>query len=196
MSKVKVIKQSPNLLMYLAGVAVLLLVAFIFFNKPQNNRQDVSRVNRNNCLADDCLAVQDLSYPVGTLPNDIKNALDEAITDEYKALAVYQAVIAKFGQVRPFSMIKGAEEQHIASLKAIYDKYGLTVPANKTGKITSPLTMQASCQLGADAEISNYKLYEEKLLPAVENYEDITIVFTNLMNASKNKHLPAFERCK
>ncbi len=29
----------------------------------------------------------------------------------------------------------------------------------------------------------------------IKNYEDITIVFTNLMNASKDKHLPAFERC-
>lgn len=195
MSKVKVYKQSPNFLMYLAGAAVLLLITFIFFNNPQDNRQANSSINKGNCLADDCLAIQELNYPAGSLSTEVKAALDEAITDEYKALSVYQAVIAKFGQVRPFSMIKGAEEQHIASLKAIYDKYGLMVPANKTGKVTSPSTIQLSCQLGADAEIANYKLYQDKLLPAVKDYEDITIVFTKLMNASKDKHLPAFERC-
>ncbi len=195
MSKAKEVKQSSNFLMYLAGVAILLLIAFIFLNDPQSKRQESLNVTKNNCLADDCLAVQDLNYPAGTLPSEVKMALDEAIADEYKALSVYQAVIAKFGQVRPFSMIKGAEEQHIASLKAIYDKYGLAVPTNKTGKIASPSTIQLSCQLGVDAEIANYKLYQEKLLPSVENYEDITIVFTNLMNASKDKHLPAFERC-
>ncbi len=195
MSKVKATKQSSNFLMFLAEVAVLLLVAFIYFNNSQNNKQSGSGVNRNNCLADDCLAVQDLNYPAGTLPSEVKEALDEAIADEYKALSVYQAVVAKFGQARPFSMIKGAEEQHIASLKAIYDKYGLMVPANKTAKITSPSTIQLSCQLGVDAEIANYKLYQDKLLPSVKNYEDITIVFTRLMNASKDKHLPAFERC-
>lgn len=195
MSKVKTVKQSSNFLISLAGVAVLLLVAFIYFNNSQNGRQAGSGINKGNCLADDCLAVQDLNYPAGTLPSEVKEALDEAIADEYKALSVYQAVVAKFGQVRPFSMIKGAEEQHIASLKAIYDKYGLMVPANKTAKITSPSTIQLSCQLGVDAEIANYKLYQDKLLPSVKNYEDITIVFTRLMNASKDKHFPAFERC-
>ena len=196
MSKVKEVKQSSNFLMSLAGVAVLLLVAFIFFNNSQNGRQAGSGINKGNCLADDCLAVQDLNYPAGTLPAEVKMALDEAIADEYKALSVYHAVIAKFGQVRPFSMIKGAEEQHIASLKSIYDKYGITVPSNNwTKKVTAPQTLQQACQTGVDAEIANADLYKSKLLPAVKDYQDITLVFTNLMNASQEKHLPAFERC-
>jgi len=152
--------------------------------------------NRGNCLADDCLLVDDLEYPAGELSVDAKKALDEAINDEYKALSTYETVIAKFGAVRPFSMIKGAEEQHIASLKAVYDKYGLTVPENTwANQVTTPTSLQEACQVGVDAEIANAKLYKDQLLPMVKDYDDIVSVFTNLMNASEQKHLPAFERC-
>ena len=152
--------------------------------------------SRENCLADDCLLVDDLEYPVGELSVEVQEALDEAINDEYKALSVYEAVVTKLGTVRPFSMIMGAEEQHIASLKAIYDKYGLEVPVNTwPSKVSAPDTLQEACQVGVDAEIANAALYEDKLLPAVDGYEDIVAVFTNLMNASEQKHLPAFERC-
>jgi len=152
--------------------------------------------NRGNCLADDCLLVENLDYPVGELPVEVEQALDEAIDDEYKALATYREVVSKFGVVRPFSMIIGAEEQHIASLKAIYDKYGLEVPSNPwLSKVTVPATLQEACQVGVKAEIANAALYREKLLPLVKDYEDITAVFESLMKASLEKHLPAFEKC-
>ncbi|MBN1168910.1 DUF2202 domain-containing protein [Candidatus Woesebacteria bacterium] len=140
--------------------------------------------------------VEDLDYPVGELPTDVQKALNEAIDDEYKALSTYEAVIAEFGAVRPFSMIKGAEEQHIASLKAIYDKYGLVAPENNwSSKVIVPESLQEACQTGVDAEIANAALYKDELLPVVSDYEDITGVFTNLMGASQEKHLPAFEKC-
>jgi len=152
--------------------------------------------NRDNCLADECLSVDNLEYPVGELSEIASKALDEAINDEYKALSTYEAVITKFGAVRPFSMIKGAEEQHIASLKAVYDKYGLKVPENTwASKINAPASLQEACQVGVDAEIANAKLYKDDLLPMVKDYSDIVKIFTNLMNASQQKHLPAFEKC-
>lgn len=152
--------------------------------------------DKDNCLADDCLKVEDLEYPAGDLPVQVQSALHEAINDEYKALSTYEAVMTKFGTVRPFSMIKGAEEQHISSLKAIYDKYGLKVPENTwPSKVSVPATIQEACQIGVEAEIANAALYKDKLLPAVKGYEDIFSVFTNLMNASEQKHLPAFDRC-
>ncbi len=162
----------------------------------QSGARDNGQINRANCLADDCLAVDQLEFPVGVLPDPVKSALDEAINDEYKALSTYQAVIAAFGSARPFAMIKGAEEQHISALKAIYDKYGLETPTNTwVGTMSAPATLKEACQTGVDAEIANAALYRNTLLPAVSGYEDITAVFTNLMNASKDKHLPAFERC-
>jgi len=165
-------------------------------NSSFDNQAQDRQPNRGNCLADDCLLVEDLEYPVGELPVEVQGALDEAINDEYKALSTYEAVIAKFGVVRPFSMIKGGEEQHIALLKAVYDKYGLEVPENTwPSKVTVPASLQEACQVGVDAEIANAALYKDELLPAVQEYEDIVAVFTNLMNASEQKHLPAFERC-
>ena len=154
------------------------------------------KVSRENCLADECLLVEDLEYPAGDLSMEAKEALGEAIDDEYKALSTYEAVMGKFGSGRPFSMISGAERQHIASLEALYDKYGLDVPENNwPGKIEAPATLREACQTGVEAEIANADLYEKKLLPAVSEYEDIAAVFENLMNASRQKHLPAFERC-
>ena len=93
-------------------------------------------------------------------------------------------------------MIVRAEESHISSLKAIYDKYGLEIPENKwVDKVTAPETLKESCSVGVIAEIENARLYKEDLLPLVGQYPDINGVFTNLMNASEQKHLPAFQRC-
>ena len=151
----------------------------------------------SNCIAEDCLKVSDLEYPVGDLSVDIIQALDSAIDDEYKARATYEAVINEFGSVRPFSMIIRAEEQHISSLKSLYDKYGAVIPEDPYDPtvIELPTTLQETCQVGVDAEIFNAALYREELLPAVTEYEDITTVFISLMNASQDKHLAAFEKC-
>lgn len=186
-------------LFIILALLIGVLGGYLFKKEPtqiQPITKELSQPNRGTCIADDCLAVEDLEYPADTLPDTVKNALDEAITDEYKALATYEAVIAKLGSVRPFSMIKGAEEQHIASLKALYDKYGLQPPVNVwLNKVSVPSTLQESCQAGVDAEIANATLYKDSLLPSVSTYEDIVQVFTNLMNASEQKHLKAFERC-
>jgi len=189
--------------MYLYLLIILAILAIIFYfsrnrqlsssNNPISNK---AQMNRNNCLSDDCLFVDDLEYPVGDLTQEAKNALVKAIDDEYKAVSTYQKIIEKFGMVRPFPMIENAEEQHIASLKAVFDKYGLTIPENNwMEKINIPNTFKQACQTGVDTEISNAKLYREELLPVVKDYEDITIVFTNLMEASEQKHLTAFEKC-
>ena len=196
--------MSNKRLVYL-GIALLIgVIGGYALSQPKVDNSSVgnsqidglTQPSRDNCLADDCLLVEDLEYPVGELTIEVQEALDEAINDEYKALSTYEAVVANLGMVRPFSMIMGAEEQHIASLKAIYDKYGLEIPANTwPSKVSAPETLKEACQVGVDAEIANANLYRNELLPAVSEHEDITLVFTNLMNASQEKHLPAFERC-
>lgn len=194
----KEIKKKNNNSLYLLVVIFLLIGIFFLisiFRKTGPTNLN-SQVNKQNCVADDCLLIDNLEYPVEELPADVKIALTKAIDDEYKALAVYQAVIGKFGNVRPFSMIKNAEEQHIASLLSLFDKYGLIVPVNNwTNKISVPTSLTQACQLGVEAEIANALLYLDELLPAVKSYPDITTIFTNLMNASQEKHLPAFEKC-
>ena len=159
-------------------------------------QESIRNTNKNNCLSDDCLYVDNLNYPIEGLSEEVKIALNKAIEDEYKAHTVYLKTIEKFGMVRPFSMIIRAEENHIASLKSLFDKYGLEIPFNNWGdKVFAESSIKDSCKIGVTAEIDNAKLYREELLPVVKNYEDITMVFTNLMNASQEKHLPAFEKC-
>ena len=153
--------------------------------------------DKANCLSDECLLVNDLEYPVGSLSDAAKSALTSALDDEYKALSTYEAVIARNGSVRPFIMIARAEERHVAELKSLFDKYGMVIPENPyAGKVVVPDTKQAACQAGYDAETANAALYRNTLLPSVTEYPDITAVFTNLMSASQNRHLHAFDRCR
>jgi len=184
---------------------ILVIGATVYFFSTQGNQSSVdstqnqirAQVNKENCVAEDCLAVNNLEYPVGKLPVNISKAVKSGLDDEYKAYSTYDAVIKKLGSTRPFSMIIRAEEQHIASLKAILDKYGETIPENPyLGKITASDTLAGNCQIGVQAEIANAALYKNELLPEVTAYPDITTVFTSLMDASNDKHLPAFKKCQ
>lgn len=205
-----------KLLSFLAITAVAVVVGGCTQNSQNENKQlneekqlsetkqvneskqvnENKQINKQNCLQDDCLLVADVNYPVGELTDEIVEALNLAIEDEYKARTVYEKIIEEFGSTRPFIMIVRAEESHISSLKAIYDKYGVEIPENEwADKITVPESLQEACAIGVTAEIENAKLYKEDLLPLVGEYPDIEGVFTNLMNASEQKHLPAFQKC-
>jgi hypothetical protein len=142
--------------------------------------------------------------PVRATPIDVENlddlsesevaALQMALEDEYKAWSVYEQVIADFGAVRPFTSIQKAEENHIAALVTLFDRYGLEVPVNEwIGSMPSFDTLAEACEAGAQAEIDNAALYAQ-LFDMVDN-PDIIQVFTSLQQASQTKHLPAFERC-
>lgn len=161
-------------------------------NRDENGTPELVQ----GCIDDGCLAVENLEYPVGELSEEAKETLVKALEDEYKAHATYDAVVGKLGSVRPFIMIVRAEEQHISSLKSLFDKYGVEIPEDEyLGKVASPELLIEACQKGVEAETENIALYRDELLPKVTAYEDITAVFINLMNASKDSHLPAFQRC-
>ncbi len=121
-------------------------------------------------------------------------ALKMALDDEYKAWTTYQAVIARFGDARPFTNIIQAEESHIAALETLFERYGLEVPENEwVGRVPEFDTLNDACQGGVKAEVENAALYD-RLFSMVE-HEDILDVFHNLRDASLEKHLPAFQRC-
>lgn len=135
-----------------------------------------------------------------SLSDDAKYALGAALDDEYHAEAVYNAVIASFGPVRPFSNIVRAEQRHQSMLIDLYQRYGIEVPANpyESGQKsvgTVPATLSEACQVGVSAEIANRDLYSKDLLPKVTQYPVITAVFMALSGASEYQHLPAFQRC-
>lgn len=121
-------------------------------------------------------------------------ALLMALDDEYKAWSIYDQVIVDFGKVRPFTSIQRAEENHIAALVTLFERYGLEVPENDwPGNVPTFETVADACAAGVQAEIDNAALYDQ-LFSMVDN-PDIARVFSALQQASQTKHLPAFERC-
>lgn len=163
------------------------------YEKSQKENQNNRGLNKNNCLMDGCLLVDDSEYPVSELSQETIGFLEAAIADERKALATYEAVINKFGAVRPFINIARAEEQHITMLKALFDKYGVEIPADTTVIGSLPDSLSEVCAIGVQAEIDNGQLYQDMIGSIQE--QDIKEVFTSLASASLNMHLPAFERC-
>ena len=194
--------MNKNIILVIAGLFAVGGLLFLFdanVEKQVDTSQQSATAEvvatEENCVSEDCLEVEKLEYPVDELPDSVVQSLNLAIDDEYKARASYEAVMNEIGSVRPFSMIIRAEEQHISSLKALYDKYGLDVPGDPYVNVEVPSTKAESCAVGVQAEIDNAALYRDTLLPAVADYPDIISVYTNLMNASQDKHLPAFEKC-
>ena len=135
-----------------------------------------------------------------TLTPEAEAALGSALQDERHAEAFYAAVMARFGDARPFSNIINAERQHEAMLIGLYETYGVAIPENgyTTGALVPPAapeTLADACKIGVEAEIANRDLYDGNLLPAVAAYPDITLVMQRLRDASEENHLPAFQRC-
>jgi hypothetical protein len=121
-------------------------------------------------------------------------AITVALEDEYKAWSIYDEVIADLGAGRPFVNIQRAEENHIAALAGLLERYGIDVPPNQwLGSVPMFDTLSEACAAGVQAEIENADLYDG-LLKMADNPEVIRI-FTALQRASLTKHLPAFEQC-
>lgn len=121
--------------------------------------------------------------------------MTRAIQDEYRAEAIYQGVLADFGQVAPFVNVLTAEERHSTAIGRLFTNRGLAVPASTSSVATVPHfgSVTAACAAGVVAEQENVALYDELLrgdLPA-----DARQVFTNNRSASLVNHLPAFQRC-
>jgi hypothetical protein len=123
-----------------------------------------------------------------------KDALNQAILEEYGAFNLYQSVLNQYGNVYPFSMIVTAEQQHINALVRQATKYGVTVPTNPGLAVeTSFNSLSAACQAGVKAEIADAALYDS--LKLVVTHTDILQVFDTLQSASLNMHLVAFQTC-
>ena len=124
-----------------------------------------------------------------------KQAMIDAINDEYRARAFYNAVVQKFGSVRPFSNIVQAENNHVNLWKVLFTKYGMNVPTDVfAGKMTVPNTLQAACQGGIENEIANVQMYDRFL--GFVTQPDLQAVFRQLRQVSQERHLPAFQRCQ
>lgn len=120
-------------------------------------------------------------------------ALVEALNEEYGALALYQSVIAQYGEVQPFTSIARSEQTHVDALLTLFARYGLEAPAAPAFSLPTFATLDAACAAGVEAEIADAALYDQ--LSPLFDAPDVLQVFDNLQSASLNQHLPAFQTC-
>lgn len=134
----------------------------------------------------------DLSTEV--TPTDA-SALAMALDDEYRAEAMYEAVMAVHGEVRPFSNIIQAERRHSQRVREEMNRLGIDHSQTNPfiGTITAPASLLEACEQGVDAEIENIALYD-KILPTITDPQ-VKATLTDLQWASRERHLPAFQRC-
>jgi hypothetical protein len=132
--------------------------------------------------------------PSNTLDHAERQALEEALDDEYKSHATYAQVIRDFGPQRPFINIVEAEARHVSALLGLFDKYAIVAPANRwAGNVPRYATLAVACIASVQGEIDNVALYDRVL--GSTGRADILDVFHALRAASQDRHLPAFQRC-
>ncbi|MDD3478694.1 MAG: hypothetical protein PHP32_07440 [Candidatus Izemoplasmatales bacterium] len=140
-------------------------------------------------LSDEVIPVDDQVVASFTL----EEMLSYAIQDEYLAQAEYAAIIATYGEVRPFINIVAAEQTHIDLLLGLYETYGLNVPENTASdSVIIPESLTAAIATGIDAENANIAMYQA-FLAQTDLPDDVKAVFEYLVNASAN-HLAAFSK--
>lgn len=130
----------------------------------------------------------------GELPQAVIDLMISGWLDEQTAFAVYEGVMAQFGEATPFVSIQQAEAQHISAWEFLFDRYNITLPELPTVEVPEFASLTEACQIGADAEIANFGLYDT-MLEAFAEYPDLYQVTLALRNASEFNHLPAFELC-
>lgn len=130
--------------------------------------------------------------PVAT-DQPIREALISAIDDERQAQAYYAAVLAKFGQVRPYTQLVKAEARHEEILVRYCEQNGIEVPANQWATPTVPLpaTLEEVRQQSLTREVKNVEMYDE-FLKTIKTPALVTI-FENLRSASLDHHIPALK---
>jgi hypothetical protein len=123
-----------------------------------------------------------------------RQALQDALDDEYRAHTTYDQVIRDFGPVRPFVNIVDAEARHVSALLSLFEKYGIEASANRwPGKVPRFSSVHEACTAAVQGETENVALYDRVL--KTTRRPDILSVYQALRSASLDRHLPAFQRC-
>lgn len=125
----------------------------------------------------------------------VVEAMNIALQGEFLAEETYRVVVEDFGPIQPFASIITAETKHSDAFTVLYEARGLDVPASEwnSGNIPHYPTLQEACAAGVVIEQATVERYDRFLfadLPA-----DVERVFTNLRDAARDRHLPAFLRC-
>ncbi|MEY4616949.1 MAG: hypothetical protein RJB66_1909 [Pseudomonadota bacterium] len=122
-----------------------------------------------------------------------KEGLDGAWTEETKAIRTYSKVIDKFGSKPPFSNIIGAEYVHRNHVVSMANKLGIDLDQQENFIVSDYSSYREACSGAVELEQENVVFYEEALKQ--ETNQDVRRLFEYLKGASKDRHIPAFQRC-
>ncbi len=115
-----------------------------------------------------------------------------AIQDEHLAHGEYAYTLASFGDQAPFNNIVSSEAQHIAEMTVLFEKYGLTVPADESADHLHPVAdVKEALETCVAGEVDNIAMYNKFLEQDIP--DDVRATFTALRNASEG-HLQAFRK--
>ena len=101
---------------------------------------------------------------ISALDNTERQALEDALEDEYKAHTTYAQVIQDLGAVLPFLNIVDAETRHVSALLSLFEKCGIAAPPNRwPGKVPRFSSVEEACAAAVQGEINNVALYDRVL---------------------------------
>lgn len=138
-------------------------------------------------------ATSSTQWTAASPPTTVSVALFTASAAEQEAKATYDGVIERLGSIQPFSAVANAEDQHVAVLAVLGERYGVGLPSSFPGQ-SPPATLTEACQIGVRTEQNLVALYGQ-LRSEVSGYPDVVQAFTNLQASARDSHLPAFQRC-
>jgi hypothetical protein len=97
------------------------------------------------------------------------------------------------GPVLPFQQVEQAERWHAGRLEGLLASHGAAIPGAPPVSMPAAPSIAAACAVAVDVEKKNIALYEALL--AKDLPPDVRCTFQHLAGASRERHLPAFERC-
>lgn len=127
-------------------------------------------------------------------PRPLQDVLKEALNEQYKARAGYQASATKFPDAAAFSAAATGATKSIEALTKLYAANNLTPPPDIfAGRVPAAADVKKACTDAADTEKANATLYD-KLAKETTN-ADLVKALQEIKKTAQETNTPAFEAC-
>ena len=127
------------------------------------------------------------------LDDDAKQALRQALLNEWANEAYLGKMTETFGTIRLLQRRIAAKQRHAGVLLELFKRYNVKPPARDEVVVPQvPASQQQAIQAAIDAEQASINMYDELLKFVTQ--EDIKQVFSRLRDVSSSRHLPAWKR--
>lgn len=149
------------------------------------------------------LLLAQATTPTTTPDQDLKTLLTTGIKEEYMARATYKAANLVFNNRKPFANIVRAEEQHTRMFIKLFEARKWTLPKDDYAqkpdesnqdfakRLNLPTDWTEALKLGVKLEKEDVKFLGDALKTDLP--DDVRTTFQNLLVASRDRHLRAFE---